>query len=83
MSKPTMRDRWASRTIRFNTYIAGIAAAALPIALTMTEEQWQRLGLDPATALTAVLFVKVISSMKNMELRGKTDKPLAGRAVDG
>ena len=80
MSKPTMRDRWASRTIRFNSFMTAVSIAIMPVVVTMSEAQWQQLGFDKKWALVAVLAVQVLSNMKNINLRGKTSRPLSGRA---
>lgn len=75
-----VKDWWASRTVRFNSYVAAAMTAMIPAVAVMDQADWATLGLEPKWALIAVLVIKALSAAKNVELRGKTNRPINGRA---
>lgn len=81
--KTTWRDWLASRTIKFNAFMAAAWAALLPVFLTMTAADWQAIGFSERTALLAVMAVQIAGNAWNAYLRADTHRPLAGRSAYG
>ena len=81
--KASWKDWWASRTIRFNAYMAGIMGALMPVLLLVDEAQLTSLGLSERAVTVCVIIISVLSSFWNKLLRADTHKPLAGRSGTG
>jgi flagellar biosynthesis protein FliQ len=73
-------DWWASRTIKFNTMMGGLFAAAIPVITQIDETTLVALGLTPKNVLLTMAAVKVIDNVVNNKLRAITTKPLSERA---
>lgn len=80
MQKTTFSDWWASRTMRFNTYATAFMTAVLPVVATFTDADWAAFGIPPRAVTILVVIVAMMMNLKNMNLRTKTDEPLAGLA---
>lgn len=83
MIKPksiSWRDWLAARTIRFNSAIAALWTAVLPVVLAVDETDLAILGFSPKYTIIIIGVLSVAASLYNNRLRGKTDRPLKGRA---
>lgn len=74
------RDWLKSRTIRFNTTIAALSAAVMPVVLSIDESKLVALGFSSKTVVITAAVISVASSLYNNRLRRKTNHSLAGRA---
>lgn len=81
MEKTTWADWFASRTIKWNLYISGIFAAAIPVLASLSESDFAALGISPKWVMVGMAAIKVADGMKNISLRAATTAPLAGRAL--
>jgi hypothetical protein len=80
MKSISWADWWASRTIRFNTAMAALFTASLPILIMVDEAQLVALGLSPKIIMIAMALIKIADNFANNKFRAITTKPLAGRA---
>lgn len=74
------KDWWASRTIRFNTYMAALWAALVPVLLALDESDLQALGLSQRGVVIVLAVLGALQNWQNNRLRKATTKPLEGRA---